>query len=334
MPKTINELRIWKHSHGTHQTVPMLDGQRERLIQDRVLTLHRDTARRQGKRFRSEMEPGDFFYLCHGNDVQLFGQIKSNLKNPRTTWVERGYKVIRFRLGKLSRFDRHRKAWAPSGNTTCWRVPIKDLQPFGREILKPFFGLSLNDLLKISRVKSRSSNVLPFIEEIEEGPPWLKTPQPYNSRQKSAQVDNGHAEFSRIYDPDKLATRVSAHQKCLNRFAHLFPQQRKYKSDFDLLVVNKAKVLLVEVKTIRNDSLGQLRLALGQVLYYEQLSVRIHYPRFEVSRLVVTDAKPPYYLVSFLEKYHIGLVWLPFRGKVGTSLLGKRVLKAFGARMC
>jgi hypothetical protein len=332
MAKTIDDLRIWKHSHGTHQTVPRLDGRREKLVEECTLTLYRDTARRQGERFRNEMRRGDFFYLCHGNDVQLFGRITTQLRKPRSRWVERKYKVIRFRLAKSSCFSGDRKAWAPSGDTTCWQVPSRDLKDFERNILKPFFALSLRNLVKMPRVTSKPGAVQPLIEEEKEDPPWRRTPQRYDALQKPAHVVRMHTESSRLYDPDKLATRRSAHEKCLQRFARLFPQRRTYSSDYDLLVVKKPKVLLVEVKTIRNDAKEQLRLALGQVLYYENLSVRIHYPKFKVSRLVVTDAKAPDYLVQFLEKYRIGLAWQPVREKAGVSPLGKRILEAFGVR--
>jgi hypothetical protein len=77
---------------------------------------------------------------------------------------------------------------------------------------------------------------------------------------------------------DKAAERNRDRQKCLRRFALLFPQREKYarKNAFDLLVVKKPNVLLAEVKTLRADELDQLRLALAQILWYEHFSVRPH----------------------------------------------------------
>lgn len=330
-----HELRVWKHSHGTNQTAPDLAGKREQLIQDRLLTIYRDTDRKrsQGAKFREKMREGDFFYLCHGNDVQLCGQIKSALKNPKAAWVQRGYKVIRFRVAKSHpRFEGHKKAWSPSGNTTCWQVPKPELKDFERDILKPFFGLALGDLGRISSELKTKEPAGESRDLKRQAPPWLKTPQRYHAPYSPGAESRSSEESFRTYDPDKTKSRKAAHEKCLKRFARLFPRRREYASNSDLLVVMERKVLLVEVKTIRSDEKEQLRLALGQVLYYENLCVRPHYPSRNVYRLVVTDSEPPSYLVQLLEKYRIGAVWLPRSGKPGKSRLGGRILKNFNAK--
>jgi hypothetical protein len=101
------------------------------------------------------------------------------------------------------------------------------------------------------------------------------------------------------------------------------------KQGYDLAVVARGKILLVESKTLRGDSHHQLRLALGQLLYYRHRYEKEHFRGYSVLPLVVTDAVPPSYMVEFLEKYNVGAVWL-VDAKLGQSGLGRRYLKAFG----
>jgi len=148
----MTNIRIWKHSHGTQKTVRDLP--REELKAKRLLTLHGDTARNQGQNFRSEMRRGDFFYLCHGNDVQLLGRITSGVMASKDSWTERNYDEgwieRKYRLlvqaSSGRRYGGPPKVWAPSGNTTCWRVPDEELGDFERLILTPFFHLRVRDL--------------------------------------------------------------------------------------------------------------------------------------------------------------------------------------------
>ena len=85
----------------------------------------------------------------------------------------------------------------------------------------------------------------------------------------------------------------------------------------------------MEAKTVKGDAEHQLRLALGQLLYYQHRYEQEHFPGHTIFRLVVTDAVPPSYMVEFLEKYNVGAVWL-VDAKLGQSGLGRSYLKAFG----
>jgi HNH endonuclease len=135
-------LRIWKHSHGKGFTDSERDAYRERS----VLTIYRTTRKGQGAAFRTEMSFGDFFYLTHGNDIQLFGQISSVLKQPRAEWVEREYVTIRNLQHQSGHFRGSPKWWAPNANMTCVKVPERELKLFEKEILFPYFRLRLRDL--------------------------------------------------------------------------------------------------------------------------------------------------------------------------------------------
>src|ERR1700690_4255685 len=135
-------LRIWKHSHGIGFTKSKLDALRKRS----VVTIYRDTRKGQGAEFRTEMSIGDFFYLTHGNDVQLFGQISSALKKPRADWVEREYVTIRILQRQSGHFKGSPRWWAPNANTTCQMVSKRHLRLFEKQLLIPFFRLRLRDL--------------------------------------------------------------------------------------------------------------------------------------------------------------------------------------------
>jgi HNH endonuclease len=145
MISTSTSLRIWKHSHGG-DSFEDKEKERDQYKERSVITLYRDTGRGQGLAFREQMLQGDFFYLCFGNKVQLFGQITSNLQNAAKRWVERKYWVIRESSDKLSKFTGPQKKWTPNYNSTCALVPMSGLSQFEGRILRPFFSLRLRDL--------------------------------------------------------------------------------------------------------------------------------------------------------------------------------------------
>jgi|ERR1700722_2211909 len=136
-------LRIWKHSHGT---ASLSSEERLALTKRSVLTIYRDTGKKQGKNFRGMMQPGDYVYLCHGNDVQLFGQVTSGIEKSDAKWVERRYRPIQLCQRKDSTYQGPKKYWAPNANSTSKLVPLSELESFERLILKRFFRFSLNDL--------------------------------------------------------------------------------------------------------------------------------------------------------------------------------------------
>lgn len=92
------------------------------------------------------MQPGDYFYLCHGNNIQLFGQVISGLEKSNAKWVERRYRPIRSCQAKNSTYEGPKKYWAPNANSTSKLVPRSEFETFERLVLKPFFRLSLREL--------------------------------------------------------------------------------------------------------------------------------------------------------------------------------------------
>jgi hypothetical protein len=136
------DLRVWKHSHGG-----LKDKEREKLRKRSVITLFEDTGKEQGLAFREQMQPSDFFYLCYGNRVQLFGQITSNFrKGFKRRWVERAYRIIKECSSNASKFTGPQKKWTPNFNSTCALVPTEEQSQFERQILARLFRFRLRDL--------------------------------------------------------------------------------------------------------------------------------------------------------------------------------------------
>lgn len=181
----------------------------------------------------------------------------------------------------------------------------------------------------------------PSVSESEHEPVEAEAARARNRRRRydpthqqeriSSEGVEGQRRSVRVYDPDLVGERFAAHEACLRRFSGLIPHNHEqYEGDYDLLVVSATKALLVEVKTIREDEAKQIRLALGQILYYEHLLVKPMYPDYDVQLVVITDSRPHDDLIRLLEKYQIGAVWLPPANQAGQSELAAGCLNEFG----
>lgn len=159
--------------------------------------------------------------------------------------------------------------------------------------------------------------------------------RPYDpDRRREQQPQHDQLEIRksfRFYDPDLAAERYTAHEECLRHFSMLVANEfEQYEDLYDLLIVADEWALLVEVKTIRKDEVRQIRLALGQLLYYEHMLVDPMYPDHDIDRLLITDVRPHADLVALLERYHIGTAWLPPDEQLGRSPLADGILKTLG----
>jgi len=97
------------------------------------------------------MKKGDFFYLCRGNSIRLLGRIDSDEveENPEKQdgWRERSYTVIA-ESRDTSPYTGDKKWWTPNDNSTCIAVPDIEMQQFENYILKPYFDITKEELLK------------------------------------------------------------------------------------------------------------------------------------------------------------------------------------------
>ena len=145
---------FWKISHGKDC---ITDAETAAFEKRRVIVVHKDTAARgkskvsQGEDFMATMKKGDFFYLCRGNSIRLLGRIDSDEveENPEKQdgWCERSYTVIA-ESRDTSPYTGDKKWWTPNDNSTCIAVPDGEMQQFENYILKPYFDITREELLK------------------------------------------------------------------------------------------------------------------------------------------------------------------------------------------
>jgi hypothetical protein len=110
----------------------------------------------QGEQFRLAHN-GDVFYLCHGNDepgILLLGEFVGHadlitVPGGRDEWYGRRFREIEKARTKR-RYDGPNRWWAPSNNSTFVEIPEDEYSEFETAILKPYFGMTVADLLSES----------------------------------------------------------------------------------------------------------------------------------------------------------------------------------------
>lgn len=152
-------IRIWKISEGTNATgVPK--EYRQKFEQTKVVVVNSQTKAKggakksQGKDFIDGVKKGDFFYLCYGNDIQLLGRFTEEGAVPNKeiggSWYERKYELIAESVNKEP-YKGMKKWWTPNDNSTCIMIHKSEEDLFEKLILKPYFDLELEQLLKKDR---------------------------------------------------------------------------------------------------------------------------------------------------------------------------------------
>lgn len=145
---------FWKISHGNDCITEV---EATAFEKRRVVVVNKDTNAKgkskvsQGEDFMATMKKGDFFYLCRGNSIRLLGRIDSDEveENPEKQdgWRERSYTVIA-ESRDTSPYTGDKKWWTPNDNSTCISVPDIEMQQFENYILKPYFDITKEELLK------------------------------------------------------------------------------------------------------------------------------------------------------------------------------------------
>jgi hypothetical protein len=193
------------------------------------------------------------------------------------------------------------------------------------------------DAIGVSRAqRANSIKILPPVAEqlretdVVSGRAYLALPDPLEQRQERRRRSRGalrsrrrrydrtrtrgrrpttRQPSTRTYDPDLFAARYGAHEALLAAFDEVADQSLdRWEGDYDLVIAAENQLLLAEVKTIRGDAENQVRLALGQLLYYEYFDVRPDWPTAEVVRLLVVDESLDQELESFVDSHRIGVV--------------------------
>lgn len=139
---------VWKISHGKGFTKE----ERELCLKDKIVTVQKDTGKGQGNDFTDKMKVGDLFYLCYGGrEIKLIGIITSQArpfryKDAAEGWMERNYEVIKESVNH-DVYAGVKKGWTPNYNSTCVSVKEDQLIVFEKELLLPYFDITLVELL-------------------------------------------------------------------------------------------------------------------------------------------------------------------------------------------
>lgn len=152
---TSSSPKIWKISEGTDST-GVSANYRQAFLDRNVVVVHSTTLSKgrslisQGQDFMKAIKKDDYFYLCFGNSIQLLGQFTSDVpvENPemKNGWYERSYRIIA-KAETNSPYTGAQKWWTPNNNSTCIKIDESDLLLFEDLILKPYFNMSVEDLL-------------------------------------------------------------------------------------------------------------------------------------------------------------------------------------------
>ena len=113
-----------------------------------------------------------------------------------------------------------------------------------------------------------------------------------------------------------LDERTERHQELVRstaRYCSLRNGIRKFSEDaasYDLVIDSGVEepIDLIEAKTIDGDARSQVRLALGQLQYYEYFVVQPNFPDREIIKAVVVDKEIDSDLVEFLDHYGVGVL--------------------------
>ncbi|MBD1565524.1 McrB family protein [Vibrio sp. S12_S33] len=141
---------IWKVSHGYNE---ISEEASLWLDQNSYITVHRDTAKSQGTRFIKEVQIGDIVSLSRSGYLKALVRVKSDVVSDDSSplgeeWSLRRYELVKM-LPELKKYTGLNKGWAPSYNNTLGKVYTQkqDVALFTKNILEPYYSMSLNDLL-------------------------------------------------------------------------------------------------------------------------------------------------------------------------------------------
>lgn len=146
-----NTPAIWKISHGSISENNRIIFEGRNVVVVHSTTKAKATAKvTQGENFMDNIKEGDYFYLCYGNSIRLLGQFVSDkpVLNPemKDGWYEREYRLIK-ESKDTSAYKGTQKWWTPNDNSTCIKVETEDKQLFEEVILKPYFDMTIGELM-------------------------------------------------------------------------------------------------------------------------------------------------------------------------------------------
>lgn len=166
---------IWKVSHGN--VAKFAGNAREDYLKQQIVVVDEGTKKSQGNNFKSKMKVGDLFYLCFGGEVKLLGIITSDAEHLDNTdgkkWLKRHYEII-CEAKNENRYSGDSLGWTPNYNSTCMAVKDEQLIVFEHELLEPYFGMKVDELLEKNLETEGNGTIIdnipkvPYIDDDEE----------------------------------------------------------------------------------------------------------------------------------------------------------------------
>ena len=146
--------RIWKINNGSIQEslLPVFE-ERNVVIGYKNSRAKKGSNIKQGDSFMNTIKKGDYFYLCYKNRVVLLGQFITDDPEPNpelrgSEWYEREYEFIA-RSKDSAPFKGDKEWWLPSDDAFCVEVERKNYEEFEEIILKPYFDMTIEELIGI-----------------------------------------------------------------------------------------------------------------------------------------------------------------------------------------
>lgn len=161
------DLSIWKISHGTQA---FTDEERAIYAKSHLAVMHESTGKGQGDDFKKVPE-GALIYLCHGNSVQLLARLTGPAVacDKGVGWLQRPYETLKV-ANFSTAYENSSKNWTPRGNSTFWNVPKHELPEFDATLLKPYFGINLEEIMDLEPTSGGAADVPSIKASVDAGP--------------------------------------------------------------------------------------------------------------------------------------------------------------------
>jgi hypothetical protein len=150
--------KLYKISHGIFLKKPKFKSSQilKILEENNWISLHKDTGKKAGVKFESEIQIGDLIYLCYGGDRVIYiAEVKSDAKkfpsdiaqilgNEETDWIYREVKPLYYAdFEDISELKEETSQTMPSGNSTFWKIKTTDLENLNDLLFIPYFNLQV-----------------------------------------------------------------------------------------------------------------------------------------------------------------------------------------------
>ena len=145
-------LNVWKLSLGSK--TQFNENEFEKYVSNRLVSVAKDTGKGQAEKYLNEFKSGHIFYLCNGsNQIRLLGRVLENegsVDPSDGNWVTKKFEILKESIDK-TKCNVGKKSWQPNYNSTIAKIASNELKEFESTILDPFFDLSIDELMEMSK---------------------------------------------------------------------------------------------------------------------------------------------------------------------------------------